>query len=324
MRRKFRSESSLITRVPRGPPPRPLDGRGMDTPPGIHALSPASEMPAWIQAQSWDPDPGPPSAAGAVSPLGTGGSLRVSCDKASFVPVTKHPRLGALTLSWDYERRPGSSAQTVWTGQVRTPGPQGVDGVGGVPVSARASRPCQGIPSSPGTGAPHVPQLRDSLRPLCGWGSWGEAAPHTHSTPTGPWVQPVRGQGGSGVGGANRCSEACEMEKAGSPPRRVFWQLNSAQLRAWGPRAGSRATCRAATSTQSLWNRKSTQRISAKQALIPRPTSPAGKVHREKFHPPSRLPCPLTCAITQGDCKALTHSWSGHGLHTGGCWVHRQ
>ena len=56
MRRKFRSESSLITRVPGGPPPRPLDGRGMDTPPGIHALSPASEMPAWIQAQSWDPD----------------------------------------------------------------------------------------------------------------------------------------------------------------------------------------------------------------------------------------------------------------------------
>ena len=130
MRRKFRSESSLITRVPGGPPPRPLDGRGMDTPPGIHALSPASEMPAWIQAQSWDPDPGPPSAAGAVSPLGTGGSLRVSCDKASFVPVTKHPRLGALTLSWDYERRPGSSAQTVWTGQVRTPGPQRVDGGG--------------------------------------------------------------------------------------------------------------------------------------------------------------------------------------------------
>lgn len=145
MRRKFRNESSLIARVPGGPPPRPLDGRGMDIPPGTHALSPASEMPAWIQAQSWDPDPGPPSSAGAVSPLGTAGSLRVSCDKVSFVPVTKHPRLGALTLSWDCERCTVSSAQTVWTGQVMTPGPQRVGRDWGAGLCL-----CQGLKALPG------------------------------------------------------------------------------------------------------------------------------------------------------------------------------
>ena len=110
-----------------------------------------------------------------------------------MAPVTKHPRLGALTLSWDCEGHPVSSVQTVWTGQAMTPGLQGVRqgregwGVGGPCL-------CQGLRAMPGDTnfswdwGPLPSSVEGQPEASLWWRELGEAPPHTHSIPTEPWV----------------------------------------------------------------------------------------------------------------------------------------